>query len=155
MSGGNPSALTTALIALGGAIIGGLIAAGGQLLVERTRAKHENEREAARVDREREAAELEQLQRLIEEAIAAAQRAMTYFESRRLWRVADMHAHGEAVRSALWRLALHLGDDDELVSAYDAVTQAFQYWNEVALGVAGTARSHEPQSSSLFGRSCR
>jgi hypothetical protein len=33
-SGGNPSAVTTALIALGGAIMGGLITAGAQIWIE-------------------------------------------------------------------------------------------------------------------------
>jgi hypothetical protein len=151
-SGGNPSALTTALIALGGAVVGGLITASGQLLVERSRSKHETEREAVRVDREAKAAEGEHLQLLIEDAIAAAQRAMTYFESRQGWHRAAMHEHAQAVRVALWRLALYLGDGHKLVVAYDAVTEAFKHWNAVAIGAAESAPSPsgEPSSRSLF-----
>jgi hypothetical protein len=40
-AGGNPSALATALIALGGAIFGALASTGTQLLIERARARRE------------------------------------------------------------------------------------------------------------------
>jgi hypothetical protein len=48
MSSSNPSAVTTALIALGGAVIGGLITVVGQVIVENGRAKHESELETER-----------------------------------------------------------------------------------------------------------
>ena len=136
MSNGNPSAITTALIALGGAIIGGLITAGGQLLAERSRANYGRAREAERLKREEEEASAARLRELVEEAADAAQRAMTFLESLRPWQLSELHQYAEGVRSALWRLALYLGDRHEVVLAYDAATQAFQRWNEVAEGSA-------------------
>jgi hypothetical protein len=51
MANTNPDAITTALIALAGAVIGGLITVGGQWLLEQSRAKRRAKRDADRDDK--------------------------------------------------------------------------------------------------------
>ena len=36
---------------------------------------------------------------------------MTFLESLRPWQLSEQHQYGEGVRSALWRLALYLGNE--------------------------------------------
>lgn len=72
-SSSNPSAVTTALIALGSAVVGALIAAVTQLMAEARRARHEAALDAQRADRERteRQAESERLARVVARLVAA------------------------------------------------------------------------------------
>src|SRR5688500_5752691 len=135
------STLTLAAIAVAG--VTPIVVSVGSLLVQERRIRHEHDSEAARLKREGEAADSDRLRALVDEAHAAAQRGMTYLESvgsrRPPLRKRQTDRHAEAVRSAAWRMALHLGEGHELVSAYSAVTQAFDHWNDVASGTVRAA----------------
>jgi hypothetical protein len=80
---------------------------------------------------------------------------MTYMESVGTRRVPPKQLtdqYAEAVRTASWRIALHLGDEHELAMAYAAVTQAFDHWNDVASGTLSAAkRLGRPDSVIRFG----
>ena len=92
MSGGNPSAVTTALIALGGALVGGLVTAGGQVAAERSRAKHESELEGDRAKRADEARQRNEraaarasARSLIEDFVALRTRCHVALDDGRWW----------------------------------------------------------------------
>jgi hypothetical protein len=122
------------------------LAAIGTFVVQERRIRHEQSAAAARLDRESKAAEDKRLRELIDDAHTAAQHGMTYLESvgpRRVPVQRQTDHYAEAVRSAAWRMSLHLGDEQALVSAYEGVIEGFNRWNDVAVGTVEAAERTE------------